>query len=357
MYSYSYVLAAGYAAEGTVVEFTSSDATFDNNAKVFVPNADAQTIVVDLITDSVIYDEDNVTADELRIIKANAKNLVDEYVASVIAEASEADKAIIDANMTAVNTAVETAKTAIDNAADEAAVTAIISKAADGTYSGTQVTAIDTAIETAVNGVKDARADAESELRVLVSTLNSEAAAEVLLARLPELSEAMTAEKVEEVAEDIENAMKIAATPDATPSTPDDLITGDDKTDFEVGGTFEGMQNFVTTPTSVKKNADAPNTYDIDVTFSMTKTYNKDSAGPFNGFGGTGAEVLTQNGITGDAQNGLLFGFVAFQVEGNGTVVMIVGKSNADYNTPYTSRGTFVIDGVTYTANFNFSFQ
>ena len=46
-----------------------------------VPNADAQTIVVDLITDSVIYDEDNVTADELRIIKANAKNLVDEYVA------------------------------------------------------------------------------------------------------------------------------------------------------------------------------------------------------------------------------------------------------------------------------------
>ena len=36
---------------------------------------------------------------------------------------------------------------------------------------------------------------------------------------------------------------------------------------------------------------------------------------------------------------------------------MIVGKSNADYNTPYTSRGTFVIDGVTYTANFNFSFQ
>ena len=107
----------------------------------------------------------------------------------------------------------------------------------------------------------------------------------------------------------------------------------------------------------MKKNADAPNTYDIDVTFSMTKTYNKDSAGPFNGFGGTGAEVLTQNGITGDAQNGLLFGFVAFQVEGNGTVVMIVGKSNADYNTPYTSRGTFVIDGVTYTANFNFSFQ
>lgn len=250
MYSYNYVLAAGYAAEGTVVEFISSDATFDNNAKVFVPNADAQTIVVDLITDSVIYNEDSVAADELRIIKANAKNLVDEYVASVIAKASEADKAIIDANMTAVNTAVETAKTAIDDAANEAAVTTIISKAADGSYSGSQVIAIDTAIQTnIVEAVKAARSAAANALQAMylefVADGKGELVEDIYNEGVENINAALTSEEVTNAKEAAEEAMDKLNVPAPRPIDQDQLVAwfGPDAA-TDIGG-FKGIATYV----------------------------------------------------------------------------------------------------------------
>lgn len=372
MYYYDFTFVPGYEANGTVT-FESANATVVNANKLFSVATDVEKVVLDLDTDTVQYDAANVTDAELAAAKTAAKKLVDEYVAAEIAKKTTADQAILNANLTpnttALGGAINTVKTDIDKAGTVSGVNAIIAKSAAGNFTGTGLSGLNTALgAVSVSGsqlkeIDDARKAAVAALQAKLAAVNNNAAAlEIYNTAVEKINNtdlttaAITATETKAVA-DMQAVYDEAITPAPSVPSKEELAAEED---FQDGGKFAGMQQYITPDVTVVKDEDAANAYDITVSFPVGTIFDATSAGPFAGFGNSnGAAVLTSLGLNGIS--GAKFGFAAFNIGENTALIVVSNVSNGSVVTAGTEKAntttiTFPGDPTTYTLNWKITF-
>lgn len=177
LWYYELIFAPGFAATNMMkVGFTSTGADFNPSTAatgVFALNGIEDSVVIELVDNTVQYDEENVSSEQSGRIERTAKASIAEYVAAEIAKVTDADdKAILEANVnldgSTLKTAIATANTAIETevAKYPTTITTLeaLQEAVDAVIN-TQKRLLDAALTEQVTDIDEARSAAASVLQ------------------------------------------------------------------------------------------------------------------------------------------------------------------------------------------------